>query len=280
MKNSIYYKVLSIVFLVLLTVGCSTKELTKFSDDNSCLTTLEGNYFKDLTASTSYPAVFLKMPLNPKLLKGELISIDSNGIVFNPASVGFYDEEETFYPYDTLYGVINQKGKLVYGSIPEYYAVKHKLIMEISQVDTKSKSKLVLEPNEPFAYCINPGKYTITSIMFVTNKRLEDVGVDYPKVSLDIKEGNVNYFGNIYVDYKSAEDENVIVIPCMRNDPDGAAVAGMFGLIGSVAHAISTGIESEGLHHVINIERDKNFLPESNLPITEVFIDVSSELIE
>ena len=132
--------VLSITILlsaVLLLIGCTTRELSKFADNSSCETTFEGNYYKEISAKTSAAAVFLEMELHPKLLTGKLISIDSLGIWFDPDNIGFYDQEETFFSYDTLYGVIDSIGKLVYGNIPDFYAVNFDLVFEFENTKTK-----------------------------------------------------------------------------------------------------------------------------------------------
>ncbi len=214
------------------------------------------------------------MPKAPKLLKGKLISIDSNGVTFDQDNVGFSDEEVRFYPYDTLYGVIDTTGSLIYGSIPEYYAVTHKLEIELLNLTTKEYARLVLSPNEPFAYCINEGKYKVSGIKFISKNEVEDIGIDFPEITFEVASEITNYLGNIYVDFKSENDENVMIIPCNRNDQGRSAALGMFGLLGAVANAVATGIESSGLQHVIHIERDKNFLPESDKPVIELSLTI------
>jgi hypothetical protein len=255
-------------------IGCAHRELTKYADNNNCQTTIEGNYYKGVTSIANPPNLFLKMTKAPKLLKGKLISIDTNGVTFDPDNVGFSDQGPTFFPYDTLYGLIDTTGTLIFGSVPEYYAVQHTLDIEILNLTTKDIARLILPPNEPFAYCINEGNYKVSGIKFIGKNKVEDIGTDFPEITFEVAPGVPNYFGNIYVDYKTENDENVMVIPCNRNDESRAAALGMFGLLGAVANAVATGVESSGLQHVIHIERDKNFLPESNKPIKEITLIV------
>jgi hypothetical protein len=258
----------------LFNIGCAHRELTKYVDNNNCQTTIEGNYYKGVTSIADPPNIFLKMPKAPKLLKGILISIDSNGVTFDPDNVGFSDQDATVFPYDTLYGVIDTTGTLIFGSVPEYYAVQHKLEIEVLNLTTKDIARLILPPNEPFAYCIKEGNYKVTGIKFVGKNNVEDIGTDFPDITFEVAPGIANYLGNIYVDFKSENDENVMVIPCNRNDESRSAALGMFGLLGAVANAVATGIESSGLQHVIHIERDKNFLPELNKPIKEISLTI------
>lgn len=269
MKSKIFALCL-ILGLSFFNIGCAHKELSKYVDDNNCLATMEGNYYKGVSSIAEPPNIFLKMPKAPKLLKGKLISIDSNGVTFDQDNVGFSDEEARFFPYDTLYGVVDTTGALIYGSVPQYYAVQHKLEIELLNLTSKEFRRIVLPPNEPFAYCIKEGNYKITGIKFIGKNDVEDIGTDLPEITFEVESGITNYFGNIYVDFKSENDENVMVIPCNRNDEGRSAALGMFGLLGAVANAVATGIESSGLQHVIHIERDKNFLPESNKPIKEI----------
>jgi len=229
---------------------------------------------KGISATIDPPNIFLKMPKAPKLLKGKLISIDSIGVIFDQDNVGFSDEEAKLFPYDTLYGVIDSSGALIYGNVPGFYAVQHKLEIELLNLTTKEFRRLVLPPNEPFAYCIKEGNYKITGIKFIGKNDVEDIGTDLPEITFEVESGITNYLGNIYVDFKSENDENVMVIPCNRNDEGRSAALGMFGLLGAVANAVATGIESSGLQHVIHIERDKNFLPESNKPIKEISLTI------
>jgi hypothetical protein len=273
MKSKIF-AICLILVLSFFNIGCAHKELTKYVDDKGCLATIEGNYYKGISSTIDPPNIFLKMPKAPKLLKGKLLSIDSKGVTFDQDNVGFSDEEAMFYPYDTLYGVIDTTGALIYGSVPEYYAVQHKLEIELLNQTTKEFARLVLSPNEPFAYCIKEGKYKVAGIKFIGKSDIEDIGTDLPEITFEVVSAITNYLGNIYVDFKSENDENVIVIPCNRNNEGRSAALGMFGLIGAVANAVATGIESSGLQHVIHIERDKNFLPESNKPIKEVSLTI------
>lgn len=269
MKSKMF--ALCLIFgLFFFNIGCAHRELTKYVDNNNCQTTLEGNYYKGVTSIADPPNLFLKMPKAPKLLKGKLISIDTNGVIFDPDNVGFSDQEPTFFPYDTLYGLIDTTGTLVFGSVPEYYAVQHTLDIEVLNLTTKDIARLILPPNEPFAYCINEGNYKVSGIKFIGKNKVEDIGTDFPEITFEVAAGVPNYFGNIYVDYKTENDENVMVIPCNRNNESRAAALGMFGLLGAVANAVATGVESSGLQHVVHIERDKNFLPESNKPIKEI----------
>lgn len=270
-KNFALCLVLGISFF---NIGCAHRELTKYVDNTSCQTTIEGNYYKRITSIADPPNIFLKMPKAPKLLKGELISIDSNGVMFDPDNVGFSDQEATFFPFDTLYGVIDTTGTLIFGSVPEYYAVQHTLDIELLDLTTKDVARLVLPPNEPFAYCIKEGNYKVTGIKFIGKKGVEDIGTDFPEITFEVVPDVTNYLGNIYVDYKTENDENVMLVPCNRNDEGRSAALGMFGILGAVANAVATGIESSGLQHVIHIERDKNFLPESNKPIKEIYLTV------
>jgi hypothetical protein len=274
--------IISIAVSSLIFTGCSTKELIKYSDDNSCITTIEGNYFKELKPGYDYPVIFLKMEKYPKRIKGELIIVKEDGIIFDPDNIGFYDEDETFFSFDTLYGVVNSAGKLIYGAVPEFYdapPIRHKLIMELTKKETEDKTKLVLQPNEPFAYCINPGEYIVSVINFaIEENKLQDTGYDLPIINLTVEEGKANYLGNIYVDYKTKDDKNALVIPCKNEDAGASFTAGFLGgVIGSVAYAIANDISSSGLHHVIHIERDKNFLPEADKQIVEVDFKINNE---
>lgn len=264
-----------LVFISFFSGGCYSGELTKYADDKNCSTTIEGIYYNETSSTIPPPNIFLKMPKYPKLLKGELISIDSMGVIFDPDNIGFTDYGPTFYPYDTLYGVIDTSGKLIYGSIPDYFAIKHTLMLGFERSDTREIVRLILQPNEPFAYCIDTGSYKITEINFVTKNKIEEIGYDLPDITIEIVPGSVNYLGNIYLDYKSKEEENVLVIPYSRYDSNKSAAIGvMFGLVGTVVNAIATELENDGLYHVINFERDKTFLPESNKPIKEISLIV------
>lgn len=279
LKNYFFYYV-TISALWITVIGCSTQELTKYEDDNSCSTTLEGNYYKETTSNCDHPAVFLKMELAPKLLRGKLMRIDSSGVLFDPDNVGFYDEDPTLYSYDTLYGVINEEGKLIHGKIPKFYAVNQRLVLEIEKSKTRQLSQLNLYPNEPFAYCIEPGEYEIEIIKFIDEDEIEHIGYDFPALTFQIDSGKSNYLGNVFVDYKTRNDENVIIIPCTNYDKQSSAAAGMFGgLIGSIVYSVANSAENEGLHHVIDIVYDRNFLPESNKDVNNIEITISENSI-
>lgn len=269
-------KVLVVVSFIISLIGCSNHELTRYSDNPKCNTTIEGSYYKDLQSIIDPPHIFLNANKGQKLVRGQLLSVDSSGVLFDPDNIGFSNEDPTYYPYDTLYGVIDSFGKLIYGSIPNSYVKKHILTIGLEETKTQEFSRLILTPNEPFAYCINPGNYKITEINF-TDKKIQDIGTNFPEIMLTIKDGMVNYIGNVFVDKRKREDENVLVIPCKRNDEDrGAALGMMFGVIGAVADAIASEIESDGLYHIINIEQENSFLPEANKGVENIKLEVIS----
>lgn len=207
MKNQLFLVSLTIFIVIASLIGCSSRELTKFSDNSSCSTTVEGNYFNEL--------------------------------------------------------------------LPDSTSLQ--MIIGLQNTVTRRYSELILQPNEPFAYCVDPGEYKILRLRFVRNKTVEDTGYDYPEITFSFEGGRVNYFGNILVDYKDITEENVIVVPCRRNNKSRSAALGMFGLIGAVANAVASEVESADLYHVINIELDDTFLPEANLPVTEVNISVKAK---
>jgi hypothetical protein len=153
--------------------------------------------------------------------------------------------------------------------------VSHKLKIGISNLKNRKYRELVLFPNEPFSYCIDPGSYKILKIHFLESDEVVDQGTELPEITFTIDTGKVNYLGNIFVDYKTREEENTIVIPCNYYDANASAMAGMFGLIGGLTYAIANDIANSGLHHVIHIERENDFIPEANLEVSEVEISVT-----
>ncbi|QQS37878.1 MAG: hypothetical protein IPM56_08040 [Ignavibacteriales bacterium] len=282
MYTKLFYLIM-ILAVSLTLVGCSSSELTKFSEDSSCKTTIEGNYYK--VAIQKYSQLYLKMEKHPKKVLGSLISFDSTNAVFVPVNMQMGDSDTSVVPVDTIYGLVDKFGNVLQGEIPEFWKkdlnedlINHKLWIGLTDIRTELYYELRLQPNEPFAYCINPGVYEVTLLDFYEDRDIADKGYDFGKIIITIKPGIVNYLGNIYADYRTKDDENIILVPCSYYNGGAQSAAGQFGgFLGSLVYTIANEISNSDLHHVIHIERDNNFIPEANLDVSDVEISVTME---
>lgn len=255
-----------ILISVLLFSGCATTNLIKYCDKPGCPTTLEGKYSQPDLITVSYPCIFVKDFRFPKYLSGELIGMDSTGILFKPKSGGLYSTEPIYFPFDTLTGAVDANGRIIYGDVNKRYLTGIKMSIELEKTADPELDKLILDfnPDEYFSYCVDPGEYKIKRITWETEREDFMESIDIPEIKFTVDSGKANYLGDINVNIKRPEDENVILIPFKSYNKGNAAMTGfLFGLVGAAIYASSYEMSDADGVQILNCNQSKEFIPAS-----------------
>jgi hypothetical protein len=257
-----------ILILTGLFMGCSSaREATRTRDDPTCRTVVEGYLHSRVLFNGKVPALVLhSTPQTKKILTGEIVSVNDSGITFDPAREGpLHDPDAKLYPYSGIQCAIDSTGDIVYGELPERFTNVWNMEVELIREDGPSDKpiKLVLNPNERFSYCINPGSYAVRQIVFNSNRRYVDQGVSLPPMSVVVRENASNYIGDLYLNFASELDSSVCLIKAEAKYRPGYGVMMNFGLIGGIAEALGR----EGLQgHTLQVRVDSSHGSETNLP--------------
>ncbi len=261
-------KLLWSILIPILFTGCATTNLVRYSDNHNCLTTLEGKYSQPNPLTVKYPCIFVKDFRFPKYIGGEFIGRDSNGVLFKPKASGLYSTEPIYFPYDTLTGVVDGSGRIVYGEVNEHYITGIKMNLELENTVHPELDKLILQliPGESFSYCVDPGEYKIKRITWETERQDFMEGMDIPEIRFTVDSGKANYLGDLNVNIKRLEDKDVILIPFKSYNKGNAAMSGfLFGAIGAAIYASSYEMsEADGVQ-IVNFDYSGDFIPASKL---------------
>ena len=248
----------------LVLVGCQRmSKVHTLAEEQDCVTSLEGYYCcKDWMGAK--PALILKKESKSKrardtkstlityeVIEGQIVSQDEDGVTFTATGADkSLGSESNYYPFDQIATLIDDDGNIVYGVLPKKYsnAPTMEWWLELSDIyysDSKTH-KLVLQPNEPFAFCLPGGEYIVKAIYFSDNIGNVSRGVDYPELTIPVNPGYANYIGHIFISMERTEIadsfyvSNRFTIPCKILSSSETSGLGVFGGVvgGAVGGAV------------------------------------------
>lgn len=256
---------LTLSLLFVLLSGCATTKALTLKDEPQCESSVEGFLHSEDEWSGPRPALILKKD-RKKVLAGDLIAVDDEGVRFDASKQGpFFDPEEKYYPYSEVELLVGETGEVLHGKISMQDTRAWGMdIVLIPAHDLEAKTiKLSLPPNESFSYCLPPGEYLIKDIFFVDKNKNIDRGIDYPEFMLRVEAGASNYIGDFYLDNAPSDSQDSFEIPYkIHSRPNEAAMAGVLGgAIGGALHAVSIGAKGIVGKHKLVIEAASDFEP-------------------
>ena len=260
---------ISVVVLVLAFVflsGCaSTTKISTLVEEPECMTSLEGYYHcKEAWVGPKPPAIVVVANRASssreyyKAIQVEIVSLDDRGLTIkpnakasSPNSARAYnpkarspDSTRTYYELSELTAVIDEDGKVVYGSIPMKFSSA--LLLELylegfgSSYSSDSKSyKLRLTPNERFGYCLPSGIYKVAEVRFIDGSNNVALGVNCPDLRITVNGGRSNYIGDLFLNFEKSETPDSVRIRYRVSIPykiisTSDAAGWMFGILGTV----------------------------------------------
>jgi hypothetical protein len=152
-----------------------------------------------------------------KVVTGEIVSMDDNGVTFDPTGEGqLRDPKPEYFSFDKIMTLIDENGEAIHGTIPKEYSRAYALELHLTPADPSASKEiaLLIEPNVRFGLCVPPGRYTVSGIHFRNDfQKIVDAGMEYPPMTVTVEENRSNYIGDLYLDCGDATDRELIIIP-------------------------------------------------------------------
>ena len=239
------------LILAFIFVNCASNRIWTLDQNPGCETSVEGYYHCREPWDKTKPALIIRQGMHMLVIGGEIVSRDDKGVTFDPDGKVFTgDPKPEYYPFDEIEALIDENGKLLYGTIPEKYSRSYALELHlISQDTTKSESvKLLLKPNRRFGFCVPAGNYIVSKLQFKNDYMgIIDEGVDIPEFRISVAENKSNYIGDIYLDCGKGDLNDPVLIQYKiarrrdgdREGYDTVLVGGLFGGVAAGLYEVS-----------------------------------------
>ena len=220
--------------LCYLLSGCETY-LVSTKEKPDCPTTING-YFKSLPIySGMYPVIILKKN-DYEVLHGVILELSDSTVFFDEdKGVYLFDPKPKKYNLTDVAAVVNERGVKVYGTIPKKYLITWQAVIDIKEERETSDLKFTrfkLIPNQPFAYCIEPGNYRCTILNLYSNQG--DILFCNPHFWFPIIVGKNNYIGTIILDpdrYGESYSYNLILEFIVQKPPVTSGIGAAINLM-------------------------------------------------
>lgn len=196
-------KVFWILTVLFFFNACSSfQKLQPKQENPDCKTSISGSLHYNFRGNNKDTILILKRNLSDLLLKGRIIEKTSEGFIFDPDKRNEHDEQTKLYKFDDIKYIIGLNGNLIFGAFPdsmEYDSLSLKIT--ISKVDSTVIKpfplSMVINSNESFSYCIEPGLYRIREIVITG---FHHYSLILPEITFEVTKGYDNYLGDIYLD--------------------------------------------------------------------------------
>ncbi len=245
------FTVLALAGLAFLSSNCSqTIKLKEIAKTPECQTTIEGFYAAPVRWDGPKPALIKKNGSRNRLVKGEIVSYDENGVTFDPEKGSLlFDPKPKYYRFKDISCAIDESGNVIGGKIPRKYVTLYDIeihLAHVSKPETVKPYLLKLIPNEQFGYCIEPGTYKVENVIFVQSNGDKDIGVSFHPFSLEIEANKTNYVGNwsLNMDHRIAADS--VYIPVKILERPGKSMLGGFLAGGVGTMLVDLGNKAQG----------------------------------
>lgn len=229
--------------------SCASSRILTLRQNPGCRTSVEGFYRCFEPWDKAKPAVIIRQGRDLKIISGEIVARDDEGVTLDPSGEGYIgDPEPEYFKFDKIEALIDGNGDVEYGKIPEMYSGAYALELHLQlQDDPESEPVVVLlKPNERFGLCTPPGDYIVSTMRFKNDYRsVTDEGVDVPKLRISVMENRSNYIGDIYMDCGDEKMHEPFVIQYKVGDGRSyipRTSDGNTELIGLLAGGIAAGI--------------------------------------
>ncbi len=263
--------IISTIILIVFYMSCTTRSLKHLENNPQCPTSIEGFYHSNKIYTGKVPVLFKKKWDNRSLkVYGNILETTDAGVLFVPEKTG----DTTLYNYKEIDALINSNNKLIFGKIPEKYLdeCEIKLIL-LNHSDPDSQLyKIVLEPNEHFGFCLDPGKYQIKYILFKNEHEFIDEAVNFDTLFIDVQEKFNNYLGDLYLDNPDIEGNKIIIPYKNRYNPVAMSGGVAFGVVGAIMGGLSADYVNLKSVHEITVVHNPNFKSLSKIKMKETDI--------
>lgn len=249
---------MKLLVLSFLLYSCAVNA-TRVTNTTSCETKIIGRvHGRGYWVGPPPPILFIRWQSQP--IYGDIVYIDENFVTMNSRRYGLFNSPIDSYHRNQIITLIDENGVPVIGDIPKSANLTWSIVLILEPfANGDKKVRVVLDANEPFSYCLDPGKYEITGVEFWRGPMYSDITFSRPLLVLEVQPNCVNYIGDLLFDLPSSD---AITFLCREGNRPKDAVASHFGLIGGIALEISkAGTE---IKHTIQIADSSNLVKDIN----------------
>jgi len=206
------YGIISFLALVLL-AGCSTVEnLREYeTGTNTCHSTIEGELVEsDKWIGDAPLLVERTVGRNFEYRKGTILELTDEGVLYDEDRRSMANNPDPeFYKFDDIYSLIDSTKTLISGTYPDSRLRTDYFEFYLQKIGAEEKlKKFRLKPGQSFQYCIDPGEYSLSSVVWMRQDGNSDISSPFYTTghTFTINEGMANYLGGIYVNHSEQQE--------------------------------------------------------------------------
>jgi len=254
MKNLL----LCVILLSFAMMSCSGGKAVRFDKNSSCRTVIEGSFQDDYLWKGKVAAIVTENFNGTTTKYGKIVEVNDDGIVFDEEKQNYLSNPDPKkYSFKDLVCVIDENRNVIHGTVPGRYKITWTLDMELANKadSTQKKVKIKLVQGEKFAYCIAPGTYYVSKIVFKNNRDFVDVSTDIPNMRFEVAPNCINYVGDIHLDNLPERSPNTCAVSYkIVSRPSDAMVGFAFGLVGALLQEAARSMNTEENIHTITVD--------------------------
>ncbi|MEM8558945.1 MAG: hypothetical protein AAGG50_14085 [Bacteroidota bacterium] len=259
----------TLLLALLVGVGC-TPMATSLRNAPDCIASVEGYFASPRQWARKAPALVVRDGYDHKTLYGVVVEETEEAIVFDPQREGpFHDPEPRRYERDEVLVHIGDDGQPVWGAIPDDLGSLWRIEDLVVHEQSGAERRMRFKPNAPFAFCMEPGVYAVTSVAFVDQIGNHDQSVRVPAVGFRAEPGAAVYVGTWTLDTVAPGESDVIAFPyrIVERPEKGALAALVGGPFGQAYHDYRLLKGGEAGYRTFHVEADQGFVPQNSLPL-------------
>lgn len=277
MKTSLSIVIILTTFLIF---GCA--DLNKISylhNSTNCNTSIEGYFSTPQVYKNSdiTPAVLFTSDYKLKFKSGSVIKQNEEGIYFVEKKYSSLHTQDTlFFNKSIIRAIVDANDFCTYGNLKEKECSETTFRFYLQRVDEKANLIcLELTSNSKFSYCIEPGKYQITTIVKEISDNFYEMSFPVFDWTFDVKANCANYIGDISIINDKDVNEKNVPIPFYKQDKSQNE-GGVFGIVSELLAEHSNDEMREEIANYFNfrIEHSENYKSDAKIPVNICNVDL------
>lgn len=256
-----------LLLLVFFTFSC-TKKLVKYSSPDDCKTVMAGEFHNLYSYPGKGSCLFMNTGSKNKKIYGQIIELKDNGLLFDQKDEGLFRPGIKFLDFRDVRCVINDSGEVIYGLPPGNVCTILRMNITLKKIDVSDEQlvQFQIDSNEPFSFCIQPGKYKIHKFVFYNKNISIEHFENLPTMEFEIEKDKINDLGRILIDIiQFPENDSHLINATKIELPPNVIFLGaplLFNIISTTAQVLFKDYYVQGIHTIKfkKLNREEKFL--------------------